>query len=463
MKKAIAIDPNFAMAYRSMGAAYGNMQYSRERREALDKALELSENLPFRERLLIQADALPGREKKIEAIQKVLELYPFDGHANAKLGAMYLDREEYVKALEYYEVLIRNNIITPFTINIIVQAYMYAFRYDEAEKLCIKYYDMLSKGKNHPIIRVHLNQGKYDRALEEAIKLEKSTTKNLMGLLLFLKGDFDKAEEKYREMLESEDGKEKFEGRRNLSYLYKAQGKFRAAEEEIRKALEIGEQYNQIEWVWNAISDLIYLKLSLGKAEEALEEWKEYEEAFPKLYFIWLVNLKVNIFVKMKNFEEADQAAQIFKENLDAWQKATGFNKHIRYYNLLQGIIALEQDKLPESILFLKDAVSLLAAGSPGEYAVFMEPLARAYYKAGDLDKAREEYEKITRLTTGRKGDGDIYARSFYRLGKIYEQQDKKSKAIENYEKFLDLWKNADPGIAEVGDARKRLAGLKDH
>ncbi len=45
--------------------------------------------------------------------------------------------------------------------------------------------------------------------------------------------------------------------------------------------------------------------------------------------------------------------------------------------------------------------------------------------------------------------------------GKIYEEKGWKGKAIEHYEKFLDLWKNADPGIAEVEDAEKRLAGLK--
>jgi len=46
-------------------------------------------------------------------------------------------------------------------------------------------------------------------------------------------------------------------------------------------------------------------------------------------------------------------------------------------------------------------------------------------------------------------------------LGKIAEQKGKKLEAIICYKRFLDLWKDADSGIPEVEDAKKRLAGLK--
>jgi hypothetical protein len=42
-----------------------------------------------------------------------------------------------------------------------------------------------------------------------------------------------------------------------------------------------------------------------------------------------------------------------------------------------------------------------------------------------------------------------------------YKQESSKSKAKENYEKFLTLWKDANPGIAEVEEARESLAGFK--
>ena len=44
---------------------------------------------------------------------------------------------------------------------------------------------------------------------------------------------------------------------------------------------------------------------------------------------------------------------------------------------------------------------------------------------------------------------------------RIYEQQDNKAKAIKHNEKFLELWKDANPGIPEVEDAKNRVTELK--
>jgi hypothetical protein len=40
-------------------------------------------------------------------------------------------------------------------------------------------------------------------------------------------------------------------------------------------------------------------------------------------------------------------------------------------------------------------------------------------------------------------------------------QKSWKGKAIEYCEKFLDLWKDTDSGIAEVEEGKKRVAGLR--
>ena len=38
---------------------------------------------------------------------------------------------------------------------------------------------------------------------------------------------------------------------------------------------------------------------------------------------------------------------------------------------------------------------------------------------------------------------------------------DRGGEALEHYVKFLFLWKDAYPGLPDVDDAKKRLAGLK--
>ncbi|MCH6559742.1 tetratricopeptide repeat-containing protein, partial [candidate division KSB1 bacterium] len=55
-----------------------------------------------------------------------------------------------------------------------------------------------------------------------------------------------------------------------------------------------------------------------------------------------------------------------------------------------------------------------------------------------------------------------IYPISFHLLGKIYEKKGDHQPAIKNYEKFLDLWKDADEDLPDLIDAKKRLAKLKE-
>jgi len=49
-----------------------------------------------------------------------------------------------------------------------------------------------------------------------------------------------------------------------------------------------------------------------------------------------------------------------------------------------------------------------------------------------------------------------------YYLGMAYEAAGRTKDAIEQYETFLDIWKNADEGIKSVVDARRRLVKLKE-
>jgi tetratricopeptide (TPR) repeat protein len=76
-------------------------------------------------------------------------------------------------------------------------------------------------------------------------------------------------------------------------------------------------------------------------------------------------------------------------------------------------------------------------------------------------------FHKVRRIPVDTRAAGDTSLAGLYQvklrrmLSKIYEQMGEKAKAIEHYEKFLNLWKDADPGIAEREDVRKRLAGLK--
>jgi tetratricopeptide (TPR) repeat protein len=156
--------------------------------------------------------------------------------------------------------------------------------------------------------------------------------------------------------------------------------------------------------------------------------------------------------------------AQKTADQLDALNRIGSNKNRVRSSYLLKGAMENKKGNYSSAIALISDAIALLPYENEftNNHARYFRNLADAYQKSGDLEKAKEMYEKIALLTISRVQNGDVYVKSFYMLGKIYEEQGNTAKAIENYEKFLDLWKDADPGIAEVEDAKTKIAGLKN-
>ncbi len=75
--------------------------------------------------------------------------------------------------------------------------------------------------------------------------------------------------------------------------------------------------------------------------------------------------------------------------------------------------------------------------------ALFFDSLAGPYFRSGDLDRAEEACKKIQSLDLAKLNTGDIYATSFYWLGRIAEKQGDTAGARGNFRKFLNLSKAA--------------------
>jgi len=210
---------------------------------------------------------------------------------------------------------------------------------------------------------------------------------------------------------------------------------------------------------------LIYLNYRAGNFGGALAESQmALKDALEKGSLrdqAWTLQMRGLVELALGNFLAARRTA----EELEKCVEGAPIQKLVRHHYFLAGMIEREAGRYASAVDYLNKAIALLPAESwysvtPSK-PIFFDGLAAVYFKSGDLGRAKEEYRRIQSLALVRLEYGDIYAASFYWLGKIAEKEGKKAEAVENYRKFLDLWKDADPGLPEVEDAAKRLAALK--
>jgi tetratricopeptide (TPR) repeat protein len=489
-ERATTLDPDFAMAYRFLSGVYnhlaletGDQSYWDKLREAGRKSREAAQRRPpsERERLIIEGAYIESDSaehpagsvaQEMETFKKLLELYPDDDYGNIRLAVRYFQGEAYDRTEKHLKRIV-NFTNNAFTFYHLSNVYLHQGRYAEAE-------DVLELGMERfpnnfyiyqRLAKLHAMQQEFEEALYwcnrgfevEPIQFRNSLVK---GDVLFFMGDFSAAEKEYRSCDKSKNNKARIDAAISLFQLYITQGRF-------TEALSLAEQAKltiEINRPWDFDPINIGMTRLHTKNVNIQDAKKARDKVIDKPTRLKLLG---EIFVWAKQWTRAEIVIDLIEHWIDKtknleWRMYLTQNDilgpgRLRQMNAIYTIktrLALEKGNYEQAILLIKEAQTL----SPGINlmpADLIDILGRAYYESGDLKSAQEQYEWISRMTYNRKAYGDIYAKSFYMLGKIYEEMGKKREARKNYERFLDLWKNADPGIFEVEDTLTRLAAMQ--
>jgi tetratricopeptide (TPR) repeat protein len=162
-------------------------------------------------------------------------------------------------------------------------------------------------------------------------------------------------------------------------------------------------------------------------------------------------HLLVHILAKRGDIDRAERVAGDLKKNL-------GPVNDTLWYRFALGSIESAKGDLPAATShFEKAAEDSVIPHTPANFM-----LASIYMEVGRWEDAVREIRKWFRydFSPTRPYYGSYTARAHYLLGVAYESMNQPDRAIEHYRIFLDLWKNADPGIVIIDDAKRRLSRL---
>jgi serine/threonine protein kinase/tetratricopeptide (TPR) repeat protein len=472
MQQALASDPQFALAYRAMAGAYNEKGSISQAWKCLKRVCELKSRLSVREYYLAQGELRSMSEqtvhKAIEAYRHLLKIYPEDAEARFNLGFLLSsDLERWDEAAECFQALVQRQPETPEPYAYLAQACMAKGKYDLAREVleeCLTDFPEEIWLKER-ICAVELRQNRLNSALQDAQTLLASNPLSVHSLLLgdihHCRGDWEEAEREYEQVRESKGPKERCDGELRLAALMLSQGKLDSSRAILKQAVVSAKESGLAEQRSWSHFWLAWHFSSCARPDDAMREWKLAHECAPHVYSyeVLLLYVKGLILLQMKSPEEAERVASQLKATI----QSTGNQRLMRYHLQLAGRIELEKTNIAQAISYFQQAVSLL----PSQYsksdnqALFIYPLAVAYYRLGDLEKAQEHFKKIVSLTTGRLFFGNLYAKSFYWLGRIQQEKGWEQEAQRHYARFLQLWSKGDPGIPELQDAPQRQAQLK--
>jgi len=423
---AVKADPEFAMAHAALGDAYYSHIFNGPARgkEHMDKALQLSERTTDRERLYIQtryAQDLGHVAEAKNSFEVYLKSYPDDWGMRFNFANLLRNNGQPQEALEQYKELARISSNNPSTYIDIATTYNGLGNFSEAL-----------------------------RNYEQAFSLDPSwkTNQNInheYGMTLFRSGDEPKARETFKLALEKPGLKPK--GLRSLAWLDLYHGKYASAKSQLQEALLSDESFK---WALSILREHNLLALVADGQGDRAGQLRELDLGLPYL---------------------ATSGAQV-RAGLWLGTQYARAGSVAKAVEIIQKVRPLADSQNPEQMSDIQtlEAEVELAHGNKGHAielllladkakrsAMTVEGLAHAYAASSNTDQAAVWYELFLKEVDppiGWEPQQDWLAAN-YHLARIYLAKGDKAKAATQLDRLLDPWKDADPGLPLLKDARK--------
>jgi serine/threonine protein kinase/Tfp pilus assembly protein PilF len=485
LQKAVDKDPGFASAYLYLAYVYGGLRNVKLQEDSYTRAEALSEKATEKERLYIKASYAEAIEKdpgkRFRILQELVGKFPQEKRARVNLAHYYWGKKIFPEAIRELGKTVE---LDP-NYGRALELFAYVYRdMGEMEKATeyLKKYSAVSPGDADPFAvmgELYFSAGKLDEAIvsfRQALKIKPNYgVGEWIAYIQAVKGEYREALSSVDEYIKNAPSRGlQARGRMWKAYYYHMIGKRDLAMSEADQGIEgwglvnpYGVTVIKMLEAW-----FCYDRGEYDKGRRLIQEYfdfnKSYDPPMIRINTSLLEHYLALLDVKQGRTESARQRlgqAGLLMTQAQSDRPSWGFQGR-QLAKIVQAEVFLADGKPWEAISIMEKEFVLTSPGmNPPEIMQHNMPLeqdvlARAYQKLGSLDKAIEVYRKLLRFDPSSQDRRMRIPVYYYRLARLYEEKGLKDQAAEQYRIFLDLWRDADPSLPDLGDAKKRLAAL---
>ncbi len=465
-EEATTQDPSFAMAFSKLARTYAALGYEDKADQASRRALELSDNLPAQDRLLIQANhagIIHDPAKAIAAYEQLAKVNPGDTEAQFALAKLYEESNNFDQAKQYLAKVLAAD-------PNYVQALLASGRVDiksgdpqaaldplnKALSLSIQFDNQEQKGDILHVLGIayqRLNKPEdalrnYEQALEIRRKIgnQRGIALSLLqvGQVQEAMGNAKAALASYKEAVEVDrkigDKNDLIQNLMSLGLLYLNHAKYDEALQYTNEALQLARDSHDESAQATLLTNIGYAHFGKGEYQDALTYFQQSYDIAERLKLqeqsaLSLHNLGLTNF----NLGQYDTAISQYIKALDAC-RATGDKSLLAAVSLDMGTLFATQGRYDAALKAQREALDTFRQLNDRSYLMVwaLAGYGDTLAAAGREDEGQKYIEEALQLAPQANND-QATAAALNFLGDSYFYRGDFTAARQQYEKALQL------------------------